>query len=276
MPVPEEAHALVTLVRGTLGDAVLGVYLHGSAVLGGLRPHSDLDLLVVARQSLTEQQRRALLAALLPLSGRDGHRPVELIVVVQSEIRPWRYPPTCDFLYGDWLRGDFDRGVLPSPAPSPDLAPLLTMTLLGDTPLYGPPPAEVLDPVPYEDLVRGITAGVAELMGDLESDTRNVLLTLARIWTTLATGTVRSKDAAAAWVLARLPQAHRPVLERARAGYTGETEEGWDDLRGRVRPAAEFLVRAVTEARTASDGPAQEGSDGPAQEGSYGPPRAQP
>jgi streptomycin 3"-adenylyltransferase len=250
----------VELVRRTLGESVLGVYLHGSAALGGLRPHSDVDVLVVARESLTEDQRRALLAGLLPFSGRDGRRPVELIVVVRADVRPWRYPPVCDFLYGDWLRGDLERGELPAPAPSPDLAPLLTMTLLGDTPLYGPPPADVLDPVPYGDLVRGITSGMPELMADLESDTRNVLLTLARIWTTLATGTVRSKDAAADWVLGRLPEAHRPVLERARAVYLGDAEEGWEDLADRVRPAAEFLVRAVAEA----------------QAGSYGPPRSQP
>jgi streptomycin 3"-adenylyltransferase len=243
---------LVRLVRDTLGDGVLGVCLHGSAVLGGLRPHSDIDLLVVARRSLTADQRRALLDGLLAVSGRDGHRHVELTVVVRSQVRPWRYPPVCDFLYGDWLRDDYERGAVPAPAPCPDLAPLLTMALLGDRSLYGPPPTRLLDPVPHEDLVRGVTEGVPELMGELDGDTRNVLLTLARIWTTLATGTVRSKDAAADWVLARLPREHRPVLERARAVYLGEAEEGWEDLADRVRPAADFLVRAVAEAQAAS------------------------
>ncbi|MFJ8107416.1 aminoglycoside adenylyltransferase family protein [Streptomyces sp. NPDC096132] len=246
MPEGPTTDQLLDLVRTTLGDdLLLGVYLHGSAVLGGLRPHSDVDVLVVARKSLTTRQRRRLLDELLVLSGRDGRRYVELTVVVRSEVRPWRYPPVCDFLYGDWLRGDYERGTVPEPEPMPDLAPLLTMTLLGDTPLYGPPPAEVLDPVPYDDLVRAITAGVPELMADLAHDTRNVLLTLARIRTTLATGAVRSKDAAADWVLARLPEEHRPVLARARAIYLGEAEEGWDDLRDRVGPCAEYLARAV-------------------------------
>ena len=39
--------------------------------------------------------------------------------------------------------------------------------------------------------------GVPSLMADLADDTRNVLLTLARIWTTVATGEIRSKDEAA-------------------------------------------------------------------------------
>jgi hypothetical protein len=66
------------------------------------------------------------------------------------------------------------------PEPSPDLARLLSMALAGNVPLFGAPPAELLDPVPH---------------ADLKDDTRNVVLTFARIWVTLATGEIRSKDA---------------------------------------------------------------------------------
>lgn len=66
---------------------------------------------------------------------------------------------------------------------------------------------------------------------EIESDTRNVLLTLARIWTTLASGEILSKDAAADWALQHLPVRHRAVLARARDMYIkGEDEERWSDL----------------------------------------------
>ncbi|MFI6008198.1 aminoglycoside adenylyltransferase family protein [Streptomyces sp. NPDC051243] len=242
----QDTQPLLPLLHHTLGPAVLGIYLHGSATLGGLRPHSDVDVLVVVRERTTEAQRRALVEELLRVSG-GGSRPVELIVVVQDDVRPWRYPPTRDFLYGEWLRADYERGVTPAPEPSPDLAPLLTMVLLANAPLYGPPPADVLDPVPHEDLRRAIVAGVPELLGELDADTRNVLLTLARIWTTLATGVIRSKDAAADWALPRLPAEHRAVLAHARAVYLGHEEERWGDdgLLPAVRPCADFLVRAI-------------------------------
>ncbi|MCD7441339.1 DUF4111 domain-containing protein [Streptomyces lincolnensis] len=245
MPEPD-ARSLLPLLHRALRDNPLGVYLHGSAVLGGLRPYSDVDVLVVVRRSLGGDERRALLGELMRVSGvANGARPVELIVVVQGDVRPWRYPPTCDFLYGEWLRAGYESGVVPGREVMPDLAPLLTMVLRGDAPLEGPPPAALLDPVPHEDLRRAIVAGVPELMAEVETDTRNVLLTLARVWVTLATGTIRSKDEAAAWVVERLPSEHRPVLERARAVYLGEREEGWDDLRSSVRPCAEHLVAAI-------------------------------
>jgi streptomycin 3"-adenylyltransferase len=242
---PHTGH-LVQLLRTTFGDSLLGVYLHGSAALGGLRPHSDVDVLAVVREPTGHEQRRLLVEELLKVSGvGEGLRPVELTVVVQDGVRPWRYPPACEFLYGEWLREDFERGRTPVPGPNPDLAPVLTMVLLADAPLLGPGPAELLDPVPAADLRRAIVAGVPELMEELATDTRNVLLTLARVWSTLGTGDIRSKDAAAAWAAARLPAGHRPVLARARAVYLGEEDEGWGGLD--VRSCAEYLVRVIGE-----------------------------
>lgn len=245
MPPPDTQHLLLPLLHRTLPGTVLGIYLHGSATLGGLRPHSDIDVLAVVREPATHAQRRSLVQELLKVSG-GAARSVELIVVVQDDVRPWRYPPTCDFLYGEWLRDEYERGTVPGPEPMPDLAPLLTMVLLADAPLYGPPPADLLAPVPAADLRRAITAGVPDLLAELDTDTRNVLLTLARIWSTLVTGGIRAKHAAVDWALPRLPAEHRHVLAHARAIYLGEADERWDDgTAAGVRPCADFLVRAI-------------------------------
>jgi hypothetical protein len=220
-------------------------------VIGGLQPESDLDVLVVSERPTTREQKQRLVDRLLAFSGRrtpNGEwRSVELTIVLESEIKPWRYPPSFDFQYGDWLRGDFERGnVEPWPTTTnPDLAVLITMVLLANTPLLGPPPAEIFDPVPHDDLVRATVGDIESLLGDLDSDTRNVILTLARIWSTVATGRIRSKDAAGDWALGRLPEEHRAVLARARAIYFGDEEERWDDLRPRVRPFADHVVGEI-------------------------------
>jgi predicted nucleotidyltransferase len=247
--------AIATLVREVLGGAAVGAYLHGSAVLGGLRPRSDIDVLAVSSRRLTPDERRVLRDGLLRISASGGPsqpRPVELTIVVDSDVRPWRYPPRAEFQYGEWLRGDYESGMVPSAEPeSADLAPLITMALLGDRPVFGPPPAQVLDPVPHGDLIRAIVGGIPGLMSELETDTRNVLLTLARIWTTVATGSIRTKDDAATWALDRLAVEHRAVLARARSIYLGEEEERWDDLAARVRPHADHVVARIAELRRA-------------------------
>jgi hypothetical protein len=161
--VDVQIERLVEGIRAVLGADLPGVYLHGSAVLGGLGPRSDIDVIV------------------------------------------WREA--------------FERGELePWPAEtSRDLASAITMALLGDAALLGPPPAEMFDPVPRRDYIDAILRDTATVDQYLPWDTRNVVLTLPRIWSAVATDDVLSKDSAAAWVLPRLPEAHRPVLERARA-----------------------------------------------------------
>ena len=119
------------------------------------------------------------------------------------------------------------------------------MVRLGNRPLFGPPPMEFFDPVPAHDLNRAIVEGIPGLLADLESDTANVVLTFARIWTTLATGEIRSKDGAADWALARLPAALQPVLARARAVYLGDEVDRWDDLEGNVRAHLDRVVREI-------------------------------
>jgi predicted nucleotidyltransferase len=219
---------LVAGLRQALGDDLVGIYLHGSAVLGGLRPRSDIDVIVIVRRPTTAEQKRRVITVLLDLSGNP--RPIELDIVVHAEIRPWRYPPRTDFHYFELRRPDFEAGELEpwSPAADADLASVVTMTLAGGAALAGPPPAEVFDPVPRRDYVRAVISYLGELEEDVESDTRNVVLTLARIWSAVGSDGVHSKDSAAAWALSRLPD-----------------EPDWRDLRPQVRAYAAHVVAEI-------------------------------
>lgn len=247
----QQLNRALTLVVDLLDSDVAAAYLFGSAVFGGLRPESDLDVLVVSKRRTTRAEKQRLVQGLLAASGRrTPHgmwRRIELTIVVQSEIKPWRYPPSFDFQYGDWLRSEFESGnVEPWPTTvNPDLATLITMVMLANTPLLGPPPAEIFDPVPNDDLIKAMVGDIDRLQGSIDSDTRNVVLTLARIWTTVATGVIHSKDAAAAWALDRLPEALRPVLARARATYVGDQPERWDDLEEQIDPHADYVIAEI-------------------------------
>ena len=247
--VEGQSDAAVDVIRRGLEDAeIVGLYLYGSAVAGGLRPDSDLDLFVVTDRRLMATEKSRIVEGLLPISGRKTRpptwRPIEVTIVAQPEVRPWGYP-RMELQYGEWLRDAFLSGAVePERAENPDLAVLITMVLQAGQALIGPAATDLLDAVPRADLVRAMLDGVPSLMSDLDGDTRNVLLTLARIWTTVATGEIRSKDEAAEWVLSRLPEADRPTLARARDLYrTGGYGDPWDE--GAVRPLAERLVSEI-------------------------------
>lgn len=233
---------------------MVGAYLHGSAVLGGLRADSDLDMLAVSRRETTRAEKQEIASGLLAVSahrsGDDALRPIELTIVTTSEVRPWRYPPRRDFQYGEWLRERFERGDpdLFRPTIDPDVAILVTMARLADVTLTGSAAGTTFDEVPRRDLVEALVAGIPGLIDDIDWDTRNVVLTLTRVWNTVVTGEIRPKDAAAEWALDRLSPEHRPVLVRAREGYL-RGNESWEDLRAQVLPFARAVVAEIEAGR---------------------------
>jgi len=246
----DQIELVVSLVLETLPGDVLGVYLHGSSVFGSLRPGSDLDLFAVVSRRTTDDERLRLIEGLLPISGPGDptgrSRSINLEIVAQADVRPWRYPPRLDFQFGDWYRPEFAKGNFsPWDPANPDLAILIEMVRAAERPLFGPPPAQVLSPVPWADLRRAMIESIPDLLSYLEGDERNVVLTFVRIWTTLATGVIRSKDGAADWALPLLPPEQRGVLEYARDNYLAGIPEHWGDLLPRVRPFVDYVVGEI-------------------------------
>ncbi len=243
---PQVQQACGVLARH-LVEGLRGIHLFGSAVDGGLHPHSDIDVLATVDAPLPDATRRALMAELLTVSqasaGSGPWRPLEVTVVARSEVVPWRHPARRELQFGEWLRADLRAGVVEPPLVDHDLAILITKAQQHSIALMGPPAVQLLDPVPREDVRQALADTIAQWNQpeDWQGDERNVVLALARIWYSASTGLITSKDAAAAWALERLPAPWRPVLENARAAYLGFAE---DTLHGHPEAVADFVHHA--------------------------------
>jgi len=242
----------LNLLKQIITHDLLGVYLYGSAIIGGLQKYSDIDLFVVTNRSTTREEKKQLASSLLQISGvymKSAKPPVELTIVVKSDVNPWHYPPQFDFQYGDWLRKEFESGNI-EPWQSkvmPDLALQITQVLLSGKTLVGAAPNRLLPQVPYPDFIKAMAQELPSLMDSLEFDTRNVLLTLARMWYTLETDTIHSKPESAGWVISRLPNDYHLVLQRAKSICMGEKIEYWDDLNTLIKPCVNFMIDKINE-----------------------------
>lgn len=151
---PEIQHQMnetLQLLKTLLGADLLGVYLYGSSLVGGLQKYSDIDLFVVTNRSTVLEGKRQLIESLLQISGlymNGSKRPLEVTLVEKAAINPWRYPPHFDFQYGEWLRDSFERGTLEADLnpEMPDLALIVTQVLLKSQPLWGPRCQKIIVP----------------------------------------------------------------------------------------------------------------------------------
>jgi aminoglycoside 9-adenylyltransferase len=230
--VPREALQAEAMVQDVLGGSIIGMYLFGSAVIGGLRRDSDVDVLVAADERLTHHDRLDLFARLMAISGKLGNdssiRPLELTIIYIPDIVPWRYPPRAEFIYGEWLRNKFETGRLSYPGYDPDLAIVLKQVVDHSLPLFGPNASAVFEQVPMTDICKAIRDSLPTLIASLQGDERNVVLTLARMWRTVAVGDVVPKDLAATWAANQLPSMEAALLNKAKMAYLGEANDMWD------------------------------------------------
>jgi len=247
--IPKQAMQALKIVEDLLGNSIVGVYLFGSAVNGGLRINSDVDVLVIVNHSLPEVTRKKLTDRLMLISGKIGNtdsmRPLEVTVINHSDIVPWLYPPRIEFIYGEWLRSEFEKGQIQEPTYDPDLAIVIAQVSKNGISLFGPNASEILDPVPMIDIRRAIKESLPGLIEGIKGDERNVILTLARMWQTVSIGEISPKDVAAKWALPRLPKEYSTLLDLARKAYCGEYVDKWEELDSEVTALVNHMKNSI-------------------------------
>ncbi|MGB3287873.1 MAG: AadA family aminoglycoside 3''-O-nucleotidyltransferase [Burkholderiaceae bacterium] len=222
-----QVSSALSILENHLGETVLAVHLFGSAIDGGLKPLSDIDLLITVSTPLSESARAALMSDLLSVSAFPGTdttlRALEVTVLAHEDVVPWRYPARRQMQFGEWLRDDINAGFFEPAMTDHDLAILLSKVRRHSVALYGPAAQEFFDEIPTIDVHQSLleTLALWTTEADWEGDERNIVLALVRIWYTAMTGDIASKEVAANWALERLPNESKPIVIAARDAYLG-------------------------------------------------------
>lgn len=248
--IPEEAAKALIVLQECLGSSLQAVYLHGSAVNGGLRPNSDVDLLAVCDRNPAPETSALLVDRLMQISGRHPVAPgmprcLEVMLFLRQDLTASRYPARCAFIYGEWLRDEFEAGIVPQTHTDPEYTLVLAQAGQEAISLVGPTREHLLPSVPHGDVRQAIADSLPALIGNLVGDERNVLLTLARMWYTLETGTFVPKDAAAEWALPLVSSETAAALALAQAAYRGAAVDDWQSHPLLAGQAADELAHQV-------------------------------
>lgn len=249
MEIQRQLAKACILIKHHFGSTLLGIYLYGSTLDGGLKPCSDLDLFVAIKERPTEKLRQALLIDLLAVSLPPGKNPslraLEVTVVNYNDLVPWKFPPRRELQFGEWLRKDILIGVFEEPTIDPDLTILLAKVRENSIAIAGPPAQELFDPIPKADFLQAQaeTLNLWNAPEDWMGEECNIILTLARIWYSVTTDKITSKEYAVNWLLEQkhLPTKYHPILCAARQVYCGLSQ---DTLASYSEQTAEFILFA--------------------------------
>ena len=226
--IKKQVSQAYSVIEQHLASTLQAIYLYGSALDGGLKPYSDIDLLVTVSARPNKAIKQGLLLDLLTVSAPPGKdktiRALEVTVIVHNEVVPWRYPAIRELQFGEWLRKDLLANIFEPALLDIDLAILLTQVRQHSITLVGPEAENLFEPVPEHDFFKALADSLNQWNSpsDWKGDERNIILTLARIWYSAATGKVAPKDIAAGWVLERLPIEYQSILHEAQQAYLGQ------------------------------------------------------
>ena len=242
--LPKQVFQAISLVENLFPKKILGIYLYGSATLGGLYPNSDIDILIITSKKINNKTRTELTKQLMAISGKVGcieKRPLEVTIINQKDIISWQLPLKCEYMYGEWLRKEMEAGKIPQPFYDADLTILLWQARVSNIQLRGEQAEKLIPLISSDDVQKAIQDSLPILLSNIKNDETNILLTLSRMWFTLETGQICSKNTAAEWILPKLPSQLTPLMELAVAEYLGKCTAEWNDLEKEVFLLIDFI-----------------------------------
>lgn len=192
-------------LRRVLGDALAGVYLHGSAALGDFQTagddRSDIDVLAVVSRSLTRNEKYTIAHALSPEALPCPAESLELDIVTLDSARHSEREPRFELHMVSASRND-DKVVDGARRDgNTDLLMHVAVCREHARALLGPPPPELFAPIPRTWLVE---AFVEELnWAEKHASPAYQILNACRAWRYAAEGVLCSKTSGGEWAQLR-------------------------------------------------------------------------
>ena len=231
-----------------LRDNLVGVYLHGSLVMGCFNPQkSDIDLIVVVDEPLSDPVKRAYLDMVAACSARGPAKGIEMSVVLRRACRPFVYPTPYELHFSeghrDWYEKAPDEYIREMNGTDKDLAAHFTIINKRGKCLYGAPIEDVFAEVPSVDYMDSIWFDVEGAAEEITEYPMYLTLNLARVLAYKKEGLVLSKKEGGTWALEHLPAEYRPLIADALREYSESAEIVYDDIL--AKRYAEYVINEL-------------------------------
>lgn len=220
---------LVTLCRTVIGVSLTGVYLHGSMAMGCFnRARSDIDIIVIIEDNITDKQKMRIMEQLVKLNGRAPAKGIEISFVKREYCMPFVYPTPYELHFSpthlQWFNDSPEDYIAGMKGEDKDLAAHFTIIGRYGICLYGKAIAEVFGEIPSKDYIDSLWYDIENAAEDILDNPVYTILNLCRVTAYLREGLILSKAEGGSWGLAHLEEKYHPLIRQALNDYRSDKE----------------------------------------------------
>ena len=231
-----------------LQDTLVGVYLHGSLVMGCYNPQrSDIDLIIVIDKPVSDPIKRAYLDMVVRYNASAPAKGIEMSIVLRKVCKPFVYPTPFELHFSagylEWYGEDPDDYIREMNGTDKDLAAHFTIINKRGRCLYGVPIEDVFSEVPSSDYMDSIWFDVEGAAEEITEYPMYLTLNLARVLAYKKEGLILSKKEGGDWAIEHLPDEYRPLIADAMREYSESVEIVYDDIL--AKRYAEYVIREL-------------------------------
>ena len=234
--------------KDILRDNLVGVYLHGSAVMECFNPEkSDIDLIVVIENPMSDSVKKTYMDMVVQYNNSAPAKGIEMSIVRRNVCKPFVYPTPFELHFSvrhlEWYKTDPDDYICKMKGDDTDLAAHFMIINKRGRCLYGISIKEVFAEVPSTDYMDSIWDDISEAPDQIEENTMYLVLNLARVLAYKKDGLILSKKEGGEWALNNLPTEYHTLIRNAMRDYSENAEIDYDTILS--MQYAEFVIKQI-------------------------------
>ncbi|MBD8048870.1 aminoglycoside adenylyltransferase domain-containing protein [Clostridium faecium] len=237
---------IIEKYKNLLEENLLGIYLHGSLVMGCFNNESsDIDFIVVVREKLSFNIKRQLIDILLDLSQFAPKKGFEVSIILEKYSKNFIYPTPFELHYSNEYKERYirDREFLCENGQDADLAAHITIINKMGRCLYGKSISEVFGDVPEKYYINSILKDIENAVDEIGENPVYTILNLCRVLYYLKEKVISSKQEGGNWGK-RNYKAYEDLIEIALKVYSGNiNEEKWNEKE--LKNFAAYMIEEI-------------------------------
>ena len=210
--------------RKVFGDNLVGIYLHGSAVMGCFNPRkSDLDLILIVKEDIPDAVKMEFMENVIKYNAEAPAKGMELSIVKKEFCNPFVYPTPYELHFSvshlKWFQENPEDYIKKMRGADKDLAAHFTIINAYGVTVFGERISEVFGKVRSKDYIDSIRCDIGDARREILVHPIYIVLNLCRVLAYLREELILSKKAGGEWGIHALPEEFHPLIQDALRHY---------------------------------------------------------